>query len=149
MHHSQQREEEIQDMFKRIASITLSVLALTLGSATVSSAADGVCGSSDFCLYKNANYSGGVYDYSAALSENTYLGDNFFGAGTAVNNNASSSVNKHVHWVVKAYESAWQGGDPLTHRAAGTGCLAGQCPAYSTLGWADNAFSSHDNIWVP
>ncbi|MFB7868128.1 peptidase inhibitor family I36 protein [Streptomyces sp. NPDC056069] len=143
-------EKVMVNMLKRIAAVALSALAITVGVVSPSNAANGSCGANEFCLYKNANYSGGVYDYSVPVSENSYLGDQFFGAGTSVNNNASSSVNKHPNYVVYAYENSYQGGDFLRHRPAGLGCLSGECPAYSTLGWIDNNISSHDApIWVP
>ncbi|WP_406066912.1 peptidase inhibitor family I36 protein [Streptomyces sp. NBC_01077] len=135
--------------FKRVAAVALSALAVTVGSISASSAANGVCGNGDFCLYKNTNYLGGVYDYSAVVTENSYVGDQFYGAGTAVNNSASSSVNKHSNYIVYAYESSFQGGDFIRHRPAGSGCVSGECPAYSSLGWINDTISSHDAMWVP
>ncbi|MFB7867883.1 peptidase inhibitor family I36 protein [Streptomyces sp. NPDC056069] len=132
-------------MLRRAVSTLLAAVAIVGGTATVSSAANGNCDNGEFCVYRNTDYSGGVWDFPGSnafgLQYNVSAGY-FFNTPTPVNNNVSSISNLSVYQKT-AYAEANFSGPAVFIRAVGTGCLSGICPAYHSLGWADNQLSSH------
>ncbi|MFE5948471.1 peptidase inhibitor family I36 protein [Streptomyces sp. NPDC056480] len=133
-------------VFKRIVAASLASLAVLAGTATTSYAAyeDGSCQASEFCLYKNTNYSGGVHDFGP--DDGAYIAEWFSGTATLVNNNASSSHNR-FNYGIYTYEYSGYSGPAQYHRATGTGCASTECPAYSNLGSHNDKLSSHSGWW--
>ncbi|WP_406066335.1 peptidase inhibitor family I36 protein [Streptomyces sp. NBC_01077] len=136
-------------MIKQVAATLLAVSAILGATATNSSAIssdgweNGNCTADEFCLYRNTYYSGGVMDFLEGSGPyNNYNNYYFVNTATSVNNNASSSANNTVY-EVRMYANTGLGGPSVQHRAVGSGCVSGICPAYHSLGWADNVISSH------
>jgi Peptidase inhibitor family I36 len=81
-------------LISRVAAVVLAAAVLGALAASPASAAYGKCSSGEFCLYYNANLTGGVYHFTG--SDSTLLNDRFEAGhtGAIVGNQAASASNR-------------------------------------------------------
>ncbi|MFD5229168.1 peptidase inhibitor family I36 protein [Streptomyces qaidamensis] len=87
--------------------VGLASAALVLGFSGTASAGsyNGVCESSgggEVCIYRLANFSGGLYD--TLYSKSTYSGSTYYGTSTAIDNTMSSVKNMDTDTLVYFYQ---------------------------------------------
>ncbi|MFE6624315.1 peptidase inhibitor family I36 protein [Streptomyces sp. NPDC057740] len=94
---------------RKKALVGLASAALVLGFSGTASAGsyNGVCESSnggEVCLYRLANYSGGLYD--TLYSKPDYNGSTYYGTSTLIDNTMSSVKNMDTDTLVYFYQYA-------------------------------------------
>ncbi|MFD8716552.1 peptidase inhibitor family I36 protein [Streptomyces sp. NPDC059629] len=122
---------------RKKALVGLASAALVLGFSGTASAGsyNGVCESSgggEVCLYRLANYSGGLYD--TLYSKPDYNGSTYYGTSTLIDNTMSSVKNMDPDTLVYFYQYSGY-----------TGALLGIPPGeqINDVGSYDNVASSH------
>ncbi|MBO0913935.1 peptidase inhibitor family I36 protein [Streptomyces laculatispora] len=91
--------------FKRTAAILAAAGALLAGAAGTASAGsyNGSCESAggEICLYRNANFGGGLYD--TVYSKTNYSGSTYYGTSVLIDNTISSVKNRDYVNAIDVY----------------------------------------------
>ncbi|NEB77730.1 hypothetical protein G3I40_21305 [Streptomyces sp. SID14478] len=93
-----------------LAASALSVAAVVGALAAPAQAAsyDGSCNADEACLYRYADYTGGIYD--TIQSKQSYTGT-YYGTSVAIDNTVSSVKNRDTSDNLWLYQNAYWSGD--------------------------------------
>ncbi|MEV6602018.1 peptidase inhibitor family I36 protein [Actinoplanes sp. NPDC051346] len=114
------------------AAVALAGGALFGTASPAAAAYDGHCGHTEFCLYYNTNWNGGLADFGGDISN--YSGYAFWGTSYNLNDNSASAKNMSSYWDVHLHEAANYAGAKLEFNPN---------TSRSTLGALSNKGSSH------
>ena len=128
---------------KRAGIVAFGAAMLTASLAAPALAdRDGTWHTGEFAVWQNTNYGGLIYD-RAVNQEGNYGPLYFVHSNTTVGDRASSSANgRSVR--IYGYEHSWCGGASVTHLPYGQSS-GGVGYAYTSLGWANDKYSSHSS----
>ncbi|NYI07666.1 peptidase inhibitor family I36 protein [Allostreptomyces psammosilenae] len=127
--------------FRRTALVAVMALAVLPAATGVASAANGTCGTGEFCLWENQDFNGsndgGIYEWTGDDSD--YNNDEWYNTDDGLDNEASS-VRNLESCAVRLYQH-------VSHEGAYTTFQSGDDDGYlNNNNIGDNRASSHRSV---